>query len=197
MLWFSDIEREIRGQARRWAVGAGAGLAIATFASGCTFRSDDGCFDCYEPHLEPYLATVDADVSLTTDLGEGAGIFVEYHRGGLWNLWTSCDTLRHGYSCYWDIYVTSYGVIDWAAGYDHEPYDAVDVHDDHFVSFHFETAYGSDGVELQATPGELLEIEAYLDGVYRGTHDYFVWYGNDRLNEGAPRQPITFLPDAP
>src|SRR5690606_14205133 len=153
---------------RKLALGAGAGVALAMLGSACVVHhDDDGCYDCYYPTAdEPYLATIDADVTLTTELGFGAGPFVEYTRGRLWNLWTSCDSEYHGYYCYWDVYVTSYGTIDSIALYDTEGWDNFEVHDASAFSAHFETGSFSDGVDFSSQPGELIEITAYLDGDY-------------------------------
>jgi hypothetical protein len=206
MLGPNQMKRATHSIARRLAVAGGAGMALAMLGPGCiVHHDDDGCYGCYDPPIdEPYLATIDADHSLSTELGWGAGLFVEYYRGGLWNVWTSCDTERDGYYCYWDIYVTSYGYVDSVAPYDLEPGDEVYQYDASSLDLHFATGYFSDGVEFFTAPGELVEITAYLDGYYEGTHQYFVWFGNGVLHSahpddapGAPRQPVTFLPDTP
>src|SRR6185295_19088970 len=47
--------------------------------------------------------SIDPDAGLSTDAGQGTGVFVEYKAGGHWRIFTSCDTAVTGYSCNYDV----------------------------------------------------------------------------------------------
>lgn len=201
--------REKKGIARTLSLGIGAALAFAMLGSACVVHDDDdGCYDCYyggPPPDQPVLVTIDADYTLSTELGYGASVFVEYTRGGTWTVWTSCDTDKSGYYCYWDVYVTSHGFVDTIDLYDTEGWDGVDVLSDSSFMFHAETGSFSDTAVFTTAPGELVEIVAYLDGV--AVPDHIVWHGNGLVHDwrtdlaghanGVTSQPVIFQPDAP
>ncbi|MBM4358711.1 MAG: hypothetical protein FJ096_11460 [Deltaproteobacteria bacterium] len=151
--------------------------------------------DLDEPVVEPFYTTIDADHTLTTTLGDGAGMFVEYTRGGIWRFWTSCDTRVTGYGCNYRLFVYPLGGIAAIDGIDLESSDRVDVHGDGTLTFTATTAFDSDAIELVTKPGALLEAELELDGYVEPS--YFVWYGNGLVRQGAPRSPVVFQPDAP
>src|SRR6185295_8574160 len=54
-------------------------------------------------------APIDTGAALDTQPGQGAGVFIEYAAGGKWHLFTSCDTVKSGFGCIWDIIVTPIG----------------------------------------------------------------------------------------
>ncbi len=177
-------------------------LAIALFctyaAPACVIVSDDDDHHQPPPPVadQPYYTTIDADFVLDTNLGEGAGMFVEYGVGGRWNLWTSCDTLITGSLCIWDVRVTalSGGIYDLLE-FDTEDYDYTEYLRDNSLVFYAETGSDSDAVEFYTEPGTLLEVELALDGWV--APEYLVWYGNDTVHNGAPRSPVVFQPDQP
>ncbi|MSP24009.1 MAG: hypothetical protein EXR75_02370 [Myxococcales bacterium] len=171
-------------------------LLMAT-TGGCVFseRHDDDDRDGLGRDVTAFHTTIDSGEMLSTELGSGAGVFVEYARGGVWRIWTSCDTALTGLDCIYQIEVASYGRIDAVDGIDLEPFDTVDVFDDESLTFYAETDYESDAVEVFATPGALLTVSVALDGLVDPS--YFVWIGNGAVNEGAPASPVVFQPDAP
>ena len=77
----------------------GVGLLSAVAVNACVIWPEDDHDDHYvepDPYIEPTVyTTIDADHVLDTDLGLGAGLFVEYGTGGRWTLWTS--TSRNSY----------------------------------------------------------------------------------------------------
>ncbi|RLB52282.1 MAG: hypothetical protein DRI90_22320, partial [Deltaproteobacteria bacterium] len=153
------------------------GVAVAAgslVSTGCHYN-DDYYDDYYnDPYYDEYYTTVDADYVLETDLGYGAGVFVEYSIGGLWYLWTSCDTSLDGGHCAYDVHVIAHSPIDFVAGYDLEGWDNVDQYAADAFSFYADTAYYSDAVEFSTNPGALVEIELVLDGYV--APEFFVWY---------------------
>jgi len=169
---------------------------LALFANGCVVdhhhHDDDG--GSYQPTNDPYFATVDRGEVLTTDLGQGAGLFVEYTEGGSWAFWASCDTDLSGRPCLWDVYVSSQEAITGLDGPDLEDEDSLDYSGDSTVVLYTTTTSGSDTMTFQTEPGALTRVEVYLDG--DPAPGYLVWF-NDGVQNGAPYMPVIFQPDAP
>ncbi len=144
---------------------------------------------------KPFYTTVDAGQTLTTDLGEGAGVFVEYQRGGNWRVWTSCDKNVTGRSCHYEVTVSPRAPVEWVNGVDLESNDYYERNGDGTITFVAETGADSDAIEFATKPGALVDIELTLDG--NVDPSYFVWFGNDDVRRGAPSSPVVFQPDAP
>jgi len=173
---------------------AAAGLAL----SGCLIvDGDDDHYDYdddhYNEYTEPFYTTIDADQTLGTTLGQGAGFFVEYHTGGTWYLWTSCDTDVTGRSCSYVAHLAASSTIRNLSGVGLESYDGFEVSGPRSVTFSANTASQTDGVQFETDPGGSLELEIYLDGYL--SPDYIFWFGGGQLNEGAPWSPVVFEPD--
>lgn len=166
-------------------------VATALLASGCY----DDHHHHHEDDLDPYFATVDRGEVLTTELGAGAGLFVEYAEGGRWTLWTSCDTDLSGRPCFWDVYVSAQSAIGSLDTQGFEAgEDVVDYSGDSSLAMFTTTTSGSDGITFSTEPGALIRLEVYLDGV--DAPDYLVWF-NSGIQSGAPYNPVVFQPDAP
>ncbi len=163
--------------------------ATAAASSGCILVDNDPYYD------NPVYATIDADHILHTELGYGAGLFVEYVSGGLWRLWTSCDTLNTGTLCDYDVEVVSHEPIDTIESLDLEGYDHIDSVSSSSLRFAAVTGSHTDGVEFTTTAGALVEIRLLLDGA--PAPEYFVWYGNGYVHDGALGLPVVFQPDQP
>jgi len=171
-----------------------AALALLLGSAACgDHRGNGGLYDASE--ADPYFTTIDAGHTLSTSLGEGAALLVEYERGGTWHLWTSCDTKKTGYNCAFGVYAYPRGGIDTLAALDFEAGDRIDDHGDGTFTFVSSTDVDSDGITLVSKPGALLDVELTLDGAVEPS--YLVWYGNGNVHEGAPRSPVVFQPDAP
>ncbi len=148
------------------------------------------------PDAKPFYTTVDAGETLSTALGEGAAVFVEYQRGGTWRVWTSCDTKTTGRTCQYQINVAPRGRLDWVNGVDLETSDYYERYDDGTFSLFADTSTDTDAIEFATKPGALVDIELFLDGSLDST--YFVWYGNNQVQYGPEgKSPIVFQPDAP
>jgi hypothetical protein len=175
------------------ALAAAACLAVCT--SGCLIVDDESDYGPVVYPGDPYYTTIDAGHTLSTDIGYGAGLFVEYTSGGLWRLWTSCDTELTDLTCDFEVSVVSQAPIEAIDGFDLEGYDHIDSLGVDAFGFHAETEYSSDAVEFVTAPGALVDIELVLDGAVAPS--YFVWYGNGVVWNGAPRSPVVFQPDMP
>jgi len=167
----------------------------ALLANACVVHDDDDHHDDDYSDGGGYYATVDADFVLDTVLGEGAGVFVEYGRGGVWTVWTSCDTLVYGNTCAYQINVVSHATIDTVDEQELEGYDEVELFGRDSFTLFAETATHLDMVQFTTEPGALVEMEVILDGLV--SPDRFVWYGNGVVHEGAPESPVVFQPDVP
>ena len=168
-----------------------AGLAL----SGCLIVDDDHPpdDDHYYEYTEPFYTTIDADQTLGTTLGQGAGFFVEYYTGGTWYLWTSCDTDVTGHSCNFLAHLAASSTIRNLTGIELESYDGFEVSGPRTLTFSANTASQIDGVQFETDPGESLELEIYLDDYL--SPGYIFWFGNGQLNEGAPYSPVVFEPN--
>jgi hypothetical protein len=188
-------------------------LVAAPLASaGCIIVDDDGHPDGHHVHDDqnddddsspPTPAddvrrvALDTDATLSTEPGEGVGIFVEYTAGGTWTLWTTCDTNTSKVVCSFDIYAsvdTSSELID-LAGIEIEKTDATRLVDIGVAYFHAETGSDIDAMTFATTPGAVVRLEAYLDGTQEPRFVY--WFGDSVLHEGAPSNPLDFKPTAP
>jgi len=169
-----------------------AGVAL-TAGSGCLFvGGDDG--DTVVTSNDPYYTTIDRDHVLTTDLGEGAGLFVEYANAGVWTLWTSCDSNLTDHGCAWHAEVFADAALGTPEAFYLEGNDHIHTHEAG-LSFYAETSYDMDMMVFTTEPGALVEIDVTLDGYL--APGYLVWFGNDVVHDGAPRSPVAFQPDAP
>lgn len=146
----------------------------------------------------PKQVAITPDKTLQADAGEGVGIFVEYATGGHWHVWTACDTNRSKLACDFEIFaIPEKGakISNVQAAEALEAGDSADELSDGSAHLSASTSAEFDGMTFDATPGALVELEIYFDGI-PDPHIIF-WYGNDTLHTGAPTDPIDFIPDAP
>lgn len=176
------------------------GVTGALVGTGCVVVSGDDSDDYYydDPppsNPQPDVASVDIDVDspdqeLTTTLGEGVGIFVEYEGSGQWRVWTACDTKVSGVSCGFDLYADLPG-LDLKELQELEDSDFVDVGVD---SAHasFDTASDRDGFVITGQSDASLRLEVLIDG---GDATEFVFWSSDGVvQSGAPTNPTLFVP---
>lgn len=149
------------------------------------------------PAQEIMQFPIDTDQVLESPAGEGIGLFVEYAAGGTWRLWTTCDTNYSNVGCKFDIIasVDTASKIDVVEGSDLEGFDEVIALDDGSVSMHAETASDFDVMSLVTTPGSILRVDLHLDGEPESRFIY--WVGDGILHEGAPTNPVDFIPTSP
>ncbi|WP_438028381.1 hypothetical protein [Sorangium sp. So ce233] len=149
------------------------------------------------PTNNPMRVSIDTDALLSSEPGEGVGIFVEYAAGGTWTLWTTCDTNQSQVACSFDLYAsvdTSSELFD-IEGIDIEKTDATRLVDEGVAYFHAETGSDIDAMAFTTTEGAVVRLEAYLDGAQEPRYVY--WFGDGILHEGAPTNPLDFEPTVP
>jgi hypothetical protein len=169
-----------------------AGALVALGASGCTVTATIPALvtDVAEVSVQPGATTTPAP-------GTGVGLFVQYDKGGHWQLSTTCDTSVSGASCTFDVTVTaSSGVrIDNAKGVSLEPTDSFVQYADGSLNLLTETTFGSDGLSFDADPGATIQVDMLLDGIPQPRYVYVVSQG--RSLSGVPTNPVDLRPEAP
>jgi hypothetical protein len=174
------------------------GLMSATTACVIVDGGRDDRVIVVDPPIQPMEMSIETDVSLESQPGEGVGVFVEYHYGGFYRVFTTCDTLYSGVACPLDIFmsVDTSSVIRSVTAVGLEGSDFVNVDDfNGTVDLHVVTGSDYDEVEIETTPGAILRIEVLLDGVAQPRFLY--WYGNGVLHHGAPTSPVDLVPTVP
>lgn len=152
--------------------------------------------DCGSP--TPVQATIDVDRQLDADPGAGAGLYVEYASGGHWQLRTTCDTLRSGETCKWDVLVIpqSGSSILNPVGSDLEQDDLVRQYpnDPSIYQLAAFTSSDVDAFSFDSDPGATVRVDALLDD--RCALNYVFWVGDGALHPGAPSNPLDLTPSA-
>ena len=188
----------VRGWRRGLLLASALGAALAS--SGCIIVADDDHHHDFDDdgYVEPVYddpATVAIDVGAhvgRVEPGFGTGLFVEVDEGGLWHLFVTCDTELSGYACGWEVDVRAEDV-EWVDDDGLGLEDEVDVYDDDGLYAYLENDVDVDGVWFTTTPGAAIELTMLLDGASQPTFVY--WVGGGVQNEGAPTNPIVFLPE--
>ena len=160
---------------------------------------DDGYYyqdDGYTPPAQddPQLVAIDTDAVIEAEPGEGVGLFVEYAAGGTWRIWTTCDTNYSKYICTFDGFL-SVDLESDLSDLTNEALEGVDdvgVVEPGVAQFHLETGSDIDALTFVTTPGAVVRLETYLDGVAEPRFVY--WFGEGVLHTGAPTNPVDFQP---
>lgn len=143
----------------------------------------------------PMAVTIDSDVALDATPGDGVGVFVEYYAGGTYRIWTTCDTTFSENACAFDIFtsVDSSSTIVATTEENLEGADSIIVNAGQgTVDLRFDTGFDYDAAVIDVTPGATLRVEVFVDGSSDARFTY--WFGNGVLHEGAPTNPIDFIP---
>jgi len=127
--------------------------------------------------------------------GKSVGAFVEYAGEGLWRVVTTCDTLESNLSCYWDVIVTSKAGLEKPLGEDLETDDYIDPFQGDGLRLSAYTDEDIDGFTFLATPGDIVEFDAFLDDTCQP--DFVYWIGDGEAQRGAPSNPVRFEPSKP
>jgi hypothetical protein len=146
---------------------------------------------------EPQQVSIDTGSAVDATPGEGVGLFVEYGEGGVWRLWASCDTAYSGVSCEFDIIVTVDDDSELLSVSAEELEDGDEAGTFDAASGFFRTTTSSDvdAVRFETTPGAVLRVDTYLDGEPQPRFVY--WVGDEVVHQGAPTNPVDFVPTSP
>jgi hypothetical protein len=173
-------------------------VGLSVGATGCIV--DGGATYSVDTTVDvtPAVAVLDIDpgASMSSDPGNGVGLFVQYDQGGHWSVFTTCDTAITGSSCNFDVIVSADAsvVLDNVQGLDLEPGDRVGLDYDGSINLVTDTSYGTNGLSFDADPGAIIEIDMLLDGVAQPRFVYLVSDGS--LIDGVPSNPVDLAPTA-
>ena len=170
-------------------LGSAAILALAV-GPGCIIVDDEEHYD--DVPIEPAIDSVPIDVGsgISSEPGDGAGVFVEYLGDGEWTVWLTCDTNETGRSCSFDIFARGEDIV--AIGEDDLEMEDTIYEDFDEVSLYADTTDDFDGFVFRANPGEPVAIEVWLDGAPDG--DFVFWVADGTLLKGMPSNPTLFVP---
>lgn len=145
------------------------------------------------PNVTPLRVKIDTDQVMTADPGKGVGVFVEYGTGGNWHVWWTCDTSLSNRTCTIDIRVSSPSGIT-PVDSTVSPLEKTSTQ----LSFLSRTSTGVDDARFTTAPGEVLTLEAAIDGVLDPSYIFFVQ--NGQVNggyQGALTNPLELQGDRP
>lgn len=149
------------------------------------------------PKPQPATVSIATGATIVSEPGQGAGVFVEYLGGGAWHIWATCDTLQTGDSCLYDLALTAEAGarITSQTRFDKGSSDSLSTISGGLEA-RFSTTTEVDEIRIDLdTPGASLSIEASLDGA--GDSRILYWIGPDALHQGAPTNPVIFVPTKP
>jgi len=167
-------------------------VGVASVAlSGCIIAHDTGTTSGgTAPPPGEQSVQIDPGGALTTDPGSGVAILVEHESGTRWNVQTTCDTVKSGAPCSFEIFTRSPG-ITLATTSQLEPNDFVDQGQDNLHAV-LQTSTGIDAFSFDAAVGQSVELEVYLDG--ESAARYVFWVGRGVTHAGIATNPALFVP---
>jgi hypothetical protein len=176
-------------------------VALAPLAAGC--GSHDGYYDGYnyDPgYTNPaniLRVDIDTDQTLEADPGEGAGLFVEYAAGGMYHVFSTCDTNHSNFSCEWLVVASIDPTLSMEVTDDGnlEKDDAITRIDKGAVRLLFVSDADFDGAVLKVPEGERLRLNWLLDGFADATQ--LSWVSDGSVHTGAPSDPLDLEPTSP
>ena len=141
-------------------------------------------------------STIDTDRTIDIDAGQGAGVYIEYAKGGHWHVRTSCDSDKQNTGCNWDVLVYSANA-DALSNFMPEDLEAGDTlgpyaNSQNTFELNAHTTTDIDGFTFDGDPGAAVTIDAFLDGTC--ALPYFFWIGDGALHSGSPSNPLTLTP---
>lgn len=129
----------------------------------------------------PMLVEVDTDQTMSADPGQGVGVFIEYVKGGIWNVWWTCDTAKTQKTCDFNVSMSvAAGKISDVDSSQLEGLTALPTPTRLDASSTTSTQVS--GVSFKTNPGAVLTVSASVSGLKDGSFLFFVQ--NGKVNGG-------------
>jgi len=197
-----------------WVGVAGLSL-VASLASGCFFLWDDRSDEWSEPYYDcggyyydwcgsaspgtqtEEIADIETNGTMTIAPGEGVGVFIEYEKGGVWRVRTTCDSKLDGYRspCYFQVSATVSGGSASSLVLGSSSYEGWATARGNALDYSGWIYDGVGGMVFSASAGATVQFKVLLDSLPEARFTY--WMGNDALHYGAPSNPIHLRPTVP
>jgi hypothetical protein len=127
------------------------------------------------PSDTPMLVIVDSDKTMTAEPGQGAGVFVEYFRGGHWHVWWTCDTTLTKQSCPYDIGLSvSSGKIFTVKSEGFDASSTLSTGSSTQIKATTITTNTVQGLTFDTDPGAVITLDAAIAGVRNSDLLFFV-----------------------
>jgi hypothetical protein len=135
------------------------------------------------------LATVDPNVIMNAQPGQGIGVFTEYDTGGHWHVWWTCDTALTQESCVFDVTISvATGAIDHASAVQFSAADTLTTPSTPAagaagaIEAQTTTTLSTPGIFFDTDPGATITLSATIGGIYSG--QFLFWVQGGKINDG-------------
>jgi hypothetical protein len=129
--------------------------------------------------VAPMLVDVDTNQTMSATPGDGVGVFVEYKAGGSWHVWWTCDTNKSQQSCNFSVKLSASAplsnVVTTGSAQASTATPGI-------TTFTTNTSSAIDGVTFDTVAGDVLTLDAAVDGIADGSFVFFVQSG--KVNGG-------------
>lgn len=149
--------------------GGGSGSSGSTGGSG---NSGAGT-------VAPMLVDVDTNQTMSATPGDGVGVFVEYKAGGNWHVWWTCDTNKSSQSCNFVVKLSAGAPLQNLQTTGSAQASSADPG---VTTFSTVTGSAIDGATFTTAAGDVLTLDASVDGLADGSFVFFVQEG--KVNGG-------------
>jgi hypothetical protein len=153
--------------------GASAGAGGGSSSTGGSTSTGSG-----GTTTSPMLVDVDTDQTMSATPGDGVGVFVEYKAGGGWHVWWTCDTNTSNQTCNFAVKISATSAISNIA----TEGTAKSLDANGGIAFQTVTGASIDGVTFSTTAGDVITLDATVDGAPSGSFVFFVQDG--KVNGG-------------
>ncbi len=129
--------------------------------------------------IAPMLVDVDTNQTMSASPGDGVGVFVEYKAGGNWHVWWTCDTNKSSQSCNFVVKLSAGAPLQNLQTTGSAQASSADPG---VTTFTTVTGATIDGATFATAAGDVLTLDASVDGLADGSFVFFVQEG--KVNGG-------------
>ncbi len=129
--------------------------------------------------VAPMLVDVDTNQTMSASPGDGVGVFVEYKAGGNWHVWWTCDTNKSSQSCNFVVKLSASAPLQNLQTSGSAQASSADPG---VTTFTTVTGAAIDGATFATAAGDVLTLDASVDGLADGSFVFFVQEG--KVNGG-------------